>query len=373
MGIDYLPRYDNIWEKKLVGGRKMHQFDYVKLKDSSWDSEILSFIAQIHEHKGRQELYIRAKPVELERLSEVARIQSTESSNKIEGIGTSGARMKQLIEEKTTPRNRDEQEIAGYRDILNTIHESYRYIPLKAEVILQLHRDLLSYTDKSFGGHFKNTQNFINEIHSDGTSFTRFIPVEPVETPQAVDAICSSYRHALDKQVVDQLILIPIFICDFLCIHPFNDGNGRMSRLLTTLLLYKSGYMVGKYISVEQEIEKTKDAYYDVLGQISTDWHGGKNDYTPFIKYFLGIILNCYKDFESRIGLVDRKSTPYDIVRKAVSNTLGIFTKAQILEQCPSIRSSSVEAVLKKLREEGYLLRQGIGRSTTYVRNPEYQ
>ncbi|AEC02702.1 Fic family protein [Parasphaerochaeta coccoides] len=351
----------------------MRQFNYTNLKESSWSSSILSYVSSIREHKGKQELYIRQKPVEVERLVEVARIQSTESSNKIEGIGTSRTRIRQLVQEKSTPRDCDEQEIAGYRDVLSTIHESYEFIPLTPHVILQFHRDLLSYTDKSFGGKFKNTQNFINEFHADGTTLTRFTPREPYETPDAVDEICRSYQQAIAQQVVDPLILIPIFICDFLCIHPFNDGNGRMSRLLTTLLLYKSGFMVGKYISVERKIEKTKASYYDALRQVSTDWHEGRNDYTSFIKYFLGIVLNCYKDFENRLGSVDRKSTPYDIVREAVNERVGTFTKMEILELCPSIKSSSVEAALKRLKEEGYIFSQGGGRSTSYVRNPEYQ
>lgn len=351
----------------------MHEFNYVKLKESRWDGEILSFVAQIHEYKGKQELYIRQKPVELDRLIEMAKIQSTESSNKIEGIETTSARVRQIVQEKTTPRNRDELEIAGYRDILKTIHNNYEHIPLASNVVLQLHRDLLSYTDKSFGGQFKNTQNYISETCADGSVATRFTPLAPYETPQAVETICVNCKQALDQEVIDPLILIPIFISDFLCIHPFNDGNGRMSRLLTTLLLYKSGYMVGRYISVEKKIEKTKDTYYDVLAQVSDSWHDGNNDYTPFIKYLLGIILHCYKDFEKRIGSIDHKSTPYDIVRKAVSEKLGKFTKKEILEQCPSIQSSSVEAALKKLKEEGYILMQGGGRSTSYVRNPNKQ
>jgi Fic family protein len=217
-----------------------------------------------------------------------------------------------------------------------------------------------------------NTQNFINEFHEDGTSFTRFTPLEPFETPQAVQNICEIYQKAREKQVVDPLIRIPIFICDFLCIHPFNDGNGRMSRLLTTLLLYQSGLTVGKYISVEQKIEKTKDVYSAVLRQVSEGWHEEKNDYTQFIKYFLGVVLNCYKNFENRVGSVDYKSTPYDIVRKAVGDTLGVFTKMQIHKQCPSIKRASVEAALKQLKEEGYILSQGGGRSTTYVKNPDF-
>ncbi len=351
----------------------MHEFDYIKLKESRWDNEIISFVAQIHEYKGKQDLYNRQKPVELERLIEIAKIQSTESSNKIEGIKTTTARVRQLVEEKTAPKNRDEEEIAGYRDILNTIQESYEYIPLTPNHILQLQGKLLSYTELSFGGMFKNTQNYISETCEDGSVVTRFTPLTPFETPAAVEVICASYQQAFDLQVVDPLILIPIYICDFLCIHPFNDSNGRMSRLLTTLLLYKSGYMVGRYISVEKKIEKTKDVYYDVLRQISDKWHENGNDYTPFIKYFLGIILNCYKDLENRIGSIDRKSTPYDIVKNAVSESFGFFTKKKILEQCPSIKSSSVEAALKKLKDEGYLLRQGNGRSTKYIINPDYK
>lgn len=354
-----------------VGGEAMREFDYLKLKDRLWDSEILSYVAQIHEYKGRQELYIRQKPVELERLVEISKIQSTESSNKIEGIITTSARIRQLCEDKTTPRNRDEREIMGYRDVLNTIHESYEYIPIRSSYILQLHRDLYRYSERTFGGRYKNTQNYISENRTDGTQIIRFTPVPPYETPSAVNAICDSYQRALDMQVVDPLILIPIFINDFLCIHPFNDGNGRMSRLLTTLLLYRSGYVVGKYISLERKIERTKNIYYDVLEETSRGWHEEQNDPTAFIKYLLSIVLNCYRDFEERIDTIGPKSTAYDIVKKAVSEKLGKFTKKDILELCPSLGSSSVEAALKKLKDEDYIRRNGNGRSTFYVRNPD--
>ena len=222
----------------------MRTFNYLLLKDRQWDSEILGLVAQIHEFKGRQELYLKQKPAVLDKLVEVAKIQSTEASNKIEGIVTTSTRIKQLYQEKTTPKNRDEQEIMGYRDVLNTIHENFEYIPLRASYILQLHRDLYQYSEKSIGGRFKNTQNYIAETHPDGTQTVRFMPLAPYETPEAVDAICESFNQVVDSCDVDPLILIPCFINDFLCIHPFNDGNGRMSRLLTTVLLYRSGYVV---------------------------------------------------------------------------------------------------------------------------------
>ena len=232
----------------------MRAFDYSRLYDKTWDSDILNLVAKIHECKGRQDLFIRQKPVELKRLVEVAKIQSTEASNKIEGIITTSARMKQLFEEKTTPRNRDEDEIIGYRDVLNTIHENSEYIPIRPSYILQLHRDLLKRAGFSYGGKFKNVQNYISETKPDGKVVTRFTPIAPYETAQAVEDLCKAYEEAISNEKIDTLILIPTFICDFLCIHPFNDGNGRMSRLLTLLLLYKNGYNVVKYISIEKEI-----------------------------------------------------------------------------------------------------------------------
>ena len=349
----------------------MRNFDYMKLSERMWDTEIVSYIAKIHECKGRQELFVRQKPVELERLVEIARVQSTEASNKIEGIVTTSTRIKQLVNEKTTPRNRDESEIMGYRDVLNTIHESHDYIPVRSSYILQLHRDLLKHAGMSYGGHFKNVQNYINETKPDGTQMTRFTPVAPYETEEAVAAICSSYERTLSMETVDPLILIPVFICDFLCIHPFNDGNGRMSRLLTLLLLYQNGYEVGKYISIEKQIEKTKDVYYDVLQRADYGWHEEKNDPTPFIRYMLKIILACYTEFEERVGLMkDRgvKSSAYDMVKSYVMNKLGKFTSADIIAACPGAGRSAILAALKKLTEEGMVVKCGGGRSTYYVR-----
>lgn len=349
----------------------MRTFDYTNLTEMSWNTELLSLVAKIHECKGRQELFVRQKPVELTRLVEIARIQSTEASNKIEGIVTTSVRMKQLFEEKTTPKNRDEDEILGYRDVLNTIHESYDYIPVRPAYILQLHRDLLKRAGLSYGGKFKNVQNYISETKADGTTVTRFMPVSPLETPGAVESLCNAYEQALANEKIDALLLIPVFICDFLCIHPFNDGNGRMSRLLTLLLLYKSGYTVGKYISVEKQIEKTKDRYYDALEAAGFCWHEAKNNPTPFIRYMLQVILACYTEFEERVGLMTASSSgssAYDIVKKYAEEKIGKFTGAQVFADCPSIGRSSVLSALKKLCEEGVITKHGAGRSTFYVR-----
>lgn len=349
----------------------MRSFDYSKLAAKKWDTDILNLVAKIHECKGRQDLFIRQKPVELTRLVEIAKIQSTEASNKIEGIVTTSTRMKQLFAEKTTPRNRDESEIMGYRDVLNTIHESNEYIPIRPSYILQLHRDLLKRAGFSYGGRFKNVQNYINETRPDGTVVTRFTPIAPYDTPEAVENLCNAYEQAIAKEEVDALILIPVFICDFLCIHPFNDGNGRMSRLLTLLLLYKNGYSVGKYISIEKQIETTKDRYYEALEEADAGWHEEKNDPTPFIRYILQAILSCYTEFEERVGMMTasgEKSTAYDIVKRYTEEKIGRFTGAEAIAHCPSVGRSSVLAALKRLTEEKQIIKEGSGKNTFYIR-----
>ena len=347
----------------------MRQFDYSKFESMTWDGEVLSLVAKIHEFKGRQEMYLLQKPAALERLVEIAKVQSTEASNKIEGIVTTSARIKQLCYEKTTPKNRDEEEIIGYRDVLNTIHESYEYIPLTPNYILQLHEMLYHYSGRAIGGRFKNVQNYISETRADGTSIVRFTPLQPYETPDAIKVICESYNKTIDDGVIDPLLLIPVFINDFLCIHPFNDGNGRMSRLLTTLLLYRSGYVVGRYVSLEAKIERNKDAYYDVLQTASTHWHEGNNNFVPFIKYLLGTILSAYRDFEDRIQLVAEKLPAVELVRRATQNKVGKFTKSEIMELCPSIKKASVENSLNKLVQNGEISRHGSGKNTFYTRN----
>lgn len=346
----------------------MRNFNYSKIKDIKWDSEILSLVASIYRYQGKQELYLKQRPNELEKLIDIAKIQSTESSNEIEGIVTTSVRLKQLLEEKTTPRNRNEQEIVGYRDVLDIIHENFDVIPISRNYILQMHKILYSHMNNPLAGKTKNVQNYISATYPDGHSEVLFTPLSPFETPGALDLICDEYNRVIGNFEVEPIIMIPIFIHDFLCIHPFNDGNGRLSRLLTTLLLYKNGFYVGRYISLESLIAKDKGSYYEALNKAGMNWQNGNEDIVPFIKYLLGIILAAYKAFDDRFSIVEDKLSAVEMVRKATSQKIGRFSKQDIRELCPSLSISSIEGSLRKLVEEGTLRREGVGRSTKYIR-----
>ena len=350
------------------GGKEMRSFNYSAFKEQKWDSDILGLIAAIYKEAGKQEQYLKQRPQEMEKLVEIAKIQSTEASNAIEGIVTTSTRIKQLVEEKTTPRNRDEQEIAGYRDVLNVIHESFDAIPITQNYILQLHKMLYSHMNNPLAGRTKSVQNYISAAYPDGHTEILFTPLAPNETSEALDRICEEYNRVIGNLEVEPLIIIPIFIHDFLCIHPFNDVNGRMSRLLTTLLLYQNGFYIGKYISLEAKISKNKDLYYTALSQSQTGWHEGKEDALPFIKYILGTILASYKDFEERTSLVQEKLPALEMVRMASKSKIGRFNKQDIRELCPTLSDSSIEGALRKLVAAGELKKEGKGKSTCYFR-----
>lgn len=346
----------------------MREFNYSLIRENKWDSEMLELIAAIYKEAGKQELYLKRRPKELEKLVNIAKIQSTEASNAIEGIVTTNTRIRQLALEKTTPKNRDEQEIAGYRDVLGIIHESFDTIPITQNYILQLHKVLYSYMNNPVAGRTKTVQNYITASYPNGHSETLFTPLAPYETPDALDRLCEEYNRVIGNMELEPLIAIPIFIHDFLCIHPFNDGNGRMSRLLTTLLLYRNGFYVGRYISLEAKIAKNKDLYYDALYESQIGWHEGTDDPVPFIKYLLGTILSAYRDFEDRFVLVETKRSALDTVRLATRSKIGSFTKQDIRELCPSLSVSSIEGALRKLVSSGELKREGKGKNTCYFR-----
>ena len=346
----------------------MREFNYSQIRNQKWDSELLSLIAAIYKEAGKQELYLKQRPQELEKLVEIAKIQSTEASNAIEGIVTTSTRIRQLVEEKTTPHNRDEQEIAGYRDALNIIHESFDAIPVTQNYILQLHKIMYSHMNNPMAGRTKIVQNYITATYPDGHTEILFTPLEPYETPEALDRICEEFNKVIGNMELEPLIAIPVFIHDFLCIHPFNDGNGRMSRLLTSLLLYRCGFYVGRYISLEAKIAKNKDLYYSALSESQTGWHEGTEDAVPFIKYILGTVLAAYKDFEDRFALVEIKRTALETVRMASQSKIGRFTKQDIRELCPSLSLSAIESALRKMVDDGELKREGSGKNICYYR-----
>ena len=350
----------------------MRSLNYKETYQKLLTPEIVSYLAQIHEQKGQQNLFIEAHKDALTELLEIAKIQSTEASNRIEGIITTDDRLKKIVRNKTAPRNCNEREIAGYRDVLATIHENYDYIPVRPGMLLQLHRDLYKFNNPGFGGNYKNSDNIIAEEMPDGTKLVRFQPVSAWETPEAVEMLCNEFNEALKDPDMDPLLLMPVFILDFLCIHPFNDGNGRMSRLLTLLILYRSGYIVGKYISLEKLIADHKESYYEALQDSDAGWHEEENDYLPFARYMLGVIIAAYKDFSERVEILITKglSKP-DRVKEIIRNSSRKMTKAEILAQCPDVSPKTVQRALESFLASGEVLKIGGGRYTSYFWNRE--
>jgi len=325
-------------------------------------------IAKIHEYKGKQELYVKNYPDILDKMIDVAKIQSTKSSNAIEGIYTNDARLNELMNKKTEPRNRNEEEIAGYRHVLDIIHENYAYIEFNKNDILTLHNQLYSYSYVNYKGKFKTLDNTIMEVDALGNRKVRFQPVSSFETENYFDKMVEAYNKAV-KENIPALILIPVIIHDFLCIHPFDDGNGRMSRLLTLLLLYKFGYFVGRYISIEMLIEESKESYYEELKRSSEKWHTGENDEIPFIRYMLGVLLKAYEECDDRFNLIgNEKLTSPERVLSVIQRSLEPLSKKDIMILCPDISQRTIERALKELQDRGKIQHTGSGRSTKYIK-----
>jgi len=325
-------------------------------------------IAKIHEYKGKQELYVKNYPDVLEKMIDVAKIQSTKSSNAIEGIYTNDARLNELMNKKAEPRNRNEEEITGYRHVLDIIHENYAYIEFNKNDILTLHNQLYSYSYVNYKGKFKTLDNTIMEVDALGNRKVRFQPVSSFETENYFEKMVEAYNKAV-KENIPTLILIPVLIHDFLCIHPFDDGNGRMSRLLTLLLLYKFGYFVGRYISIEMLIEESKESYYEDLQRSSEKWYTGENDEIPFIRYMLGVLLKAYEECDDRFNLIgNEKLTSTERVLSVVQKSLDPLSKKDIMILCPDISQRTIERALKELNDNNKIKQIGSGRSTKYVK-----
>lgn len=350
----------------------MRNYEYGNKWERLLTPEIVNCLTLIHEFRGEQRVIADRHADVLEDLIEIAKIQSTESSNRIEGIYTSDEQLRKIVLDKTIPRTRNEKEIAGYRDVLNTIHENYEHIPIRSSFILQLHRDLYKFEGSNAGGSFKNADNVIEEKDENGNQRIRFQPVAAWETAESVDHLCEAFRKISEREEADPLFIIPMFILDFLCIHPFRDGNGRMSRLLTLLLLYQSGYIVGKYISIEKMIEKSKDAYYDALAESSAHWHEEENDYAPFVKYILGVVIASYRDFFERANLITQRKVPKpNRIAEEMKNHIGTITKAELVKTVPDVSQTTVQRTLNELVKEGKIVKIGGGRYTRYKWNWE--
>lgn len=346
----------------------MRTFDYTVLPETLQSPEVVNLLLTARELKGRQIALESVRSDVLDALVEQAKYASTEASNRIEGIVTTEIRMKALMQESTAPRNRNEEEIAGYRDVLALIHEQHDYIDVKPSIILQLHRNLLAHTGYSYGGAWKDSDNQIVARNPDGTTYVRFTPTPAMLTPGAVENLCSTYRSAIQAQRYDPLLLSMLLVFDFISIHPFNDGNGRMSRLITVLLLEKCGYEVPRYISVEKLIEQSKESYYEALATSSQEWDAGGNDASPFIRYMLGIVVKAYRELFDRVAGQSGTTSKSDSVAAVFNRKLGKVTKSDIRNECPGVSDITIERELKRLLDVGKIAKVGAGRGTGYVK-----
>ncbi len=348
----------------------MRSYEYTESHKKYLSSEIICLIGKINEFKGVLNLSVEIEPELISGLIEVAKIQSVDSSNKIEGILTSNDRLKKIIANKTTPTSSNEEEITGYRDVLKIIHESYAHIPFSSNHIMQLHKYLYSYSANESGGKYKCQDNIIEEIDSKGNKKIRFQPLSAWETPEAIEAMVSEYNKSINGANVCKLVITAMSILDFLCIHPFGDGNGRISRLLTVLLLYKAEYQICKYISIERIIEASKETYYEVLEQSSINWQKGENNYEPFIRYMLGVILKAYREFDERAReLRSVKVSKPKQIENAIKTSLGVISKAEIMSKCPNISLVTVQRTLAELSKQQKIIKVGSGKNIAYIWN----
>ena len=339
--------------------------DYIaKLR---FDTQQLATLRALGEYRGKQRLYIAQSPEVLSDLRQVAVVESTESSNRLEGVVVAASRLKSLVLKNATPKSRSEQEVAGYRDALALIHESAEQMPFSEGTILQLHTTLYRYMPQP-GGRWKATNNDIIERHPDGSSRIRFRPVAAHLTQIAMSDLVERYKSALDQHLADPLVLVPLVVLDFLCIHPFPDGNGRMARLLTLQLLYHFDYAVGRFISLERIFEESKESYYETLEASSQHWHEAAHDSAPWLDYFWGALLRAYKEFEDRVGTIERgRGAKGDRVRTEILKRNLPFSISEIEEACPGVSRDMVRLVLRAMKTEGLIAPTGKGRGAKWI------
>lgn len=334
----------------------------------SFNARQLETLTKIGSYQGKQALYGERLPEVLKTMRKIAQVESTESSNRIEGIKVPRKRIQGIVLDNTNPTSRSEQEIAGYRDALALIHESAPEMPFSPGVIRQLHATMYRYLPQP-GGTWKPVDNEIVERQADGLLSVRFRPVSAVATPQAMDDLASGYARALHGEERPGLVVAPLAVLDFLCIHPFADGNGRISRLLTLQLLYQLGFQVGRFISLERVIEESKETYYEALGLSSLGWHEGRHDPHPWLDYFWGVLLRAYSEFTDRVGVLNLGAGgKASVVREAVDRMVGSFALADVQAACPGISLPTIKRELAAMRDEGLVMLQGRGRGAKWSR-----
>ena len=345
----------------------MRKFDYSFLDNGLLPANLINLTSVIYSLKTSSNIRKDEFKKIFTELEKVAKVQSIKSSNAIEGIVTSDKRINEIVNQSSEPLNHNEAEIAGYRDALNRIHLEYHNINITEDTILKLHATLLNYTAYKYAGKYKINDNYIIEKNKEGKRKIRFVPTSAKETPEAINQMILAYNEAKDNANINQLLLIPCFILDFLCIHPFSDGNGRISRLLSLLLLYQNEFDVGKYISFEEQINNMKGYYYDSLKQSSVGWQDNKNDYAPFIENFLSTLYMCYRELDKRFNVVNsNKITKKARIEATVLNSLVPISKAEICKILPDVSPTTVEMVLGKMIKEGSITRIGAGKASRY-------
>lgn len=349
--------------------RKMKSLKSIFVQSLRFDASQISILNRISEFRGKQDLYEKQTPEVLESMKRIAIVESNECSNRIEGIVAPHKRVEGIVLKKNEPKNRSEQEIAGYRDALALIHESSEYIPFTVNVILQLHATLYRYLSQK-GGVYKMTDNEIVDKNPDGTiQRVRFKAVSAVSTSTYMEDLIKGYDGLINEQNIDPLIIIPLTVLDFLCIHPFSDGNGRISRLITLLLLYHFGYKVGKYISLERIFEETKETYYETLEVSSQKWHPGKHNPFPWLNYFWGVLLRAFNEFESRVGAIwPGELSKTDVIKDIIHKRITPFTISEIVKECPGVSRDMIRYVVRKLRDEKIIKKVGVGRGLKWVK-----
>ena len=344
----------------------MHSLDLDYLNKLSFTAEEISILRTLGEFRGKQALFFKQSPEILKSLQLVAKIESSESSNRLEGIELPHKKIEELVLKETAPLSRSEQEIAGYRDALNIIHESGMHMPFNPNVILQLHSILYRYMSNP-GGVWKSTDNEIIEKHPNGTKRIRFTPTKAHLTPEAMAQLTKSYVIIVEEHKYDALIVVPLTILDFLCIHPFSDGNGRISRLLTLMLLYQFDYQVGHYISLERIFEDSKESYYETLEISSKDWHLGQHNIKPWLNYFWGALIRAYREFEERVGIITiGKGSKTELIRSSINRKMSPFSIGDIESDCPGVSRDMIRQVLRKMRDEGLIIASNSGRGATW-------